>query len=312
MPVIPGNAAFSASDAIVESYVDNLELLELKDNKLYKLAGTVQAKGPEHFWVRDEVRASKAPSASAKGEGVQFAGQRGSDPTRIWNTAQLFHEDVQVTGTLQRTDHIGIEDRFAFEVEKQEKAVAKDIERAMIYGTRNQGAYTDGTSTQTANRAMAGIVALVTANAATNVFDGAGTAALDEDLFNSYVQSTWTNGDREGSLEVMTGATQKGNIDLFTTPNSRNIEAKSRMVVLPVDTIATNFGEVNLHLHREVAADDLIGVDTKVLYKASLLAPTTERYAKRGDSEDGAVKAELTVELRRPENCFVVGGLTTA
>lgn len=311
MPVIPGNAAFSASDAIVESYVDNLELLELKDNKVYKLAGTVQAKGPEHFWVRDEVRASKSPSASAKGEGVQFAGQRGSDPTRIWNTTQMFHEDVQVTGLLQRTDHIGIEDRFAFEVEKQEKALAKDIERAILYGVRNQGAYTDGTSTQTANRAMAGVEALVTAEAATNSF-AAAAAALDEDLFNSYVRSTWTNGDREGSLEVMTGAIQKGNVDLFTTPNQRNIEAKSKMVVLPVDTIATNFGEVNLHLHREVASDDLIGLDTSTIYKAQLLAPRTERYAKRGDSEDGAVEAELTIELRRPENCFFVGGLATA
>jgi hypothetical protein len=311
MPVIPGNAAFSAGEGIVESYVDNLELLELKDNKLYKLAGTVQAKGPEHFWVKDEVRASKSPSAAAKGEGVQFAGQRGSDPVRIWNTAQLFHEDVQVTGTLQRTDHIGIDDRFAFEAEKQEKAVAKDIERAMIYGARNQGAYTDGTSTQTANRAMGGIVELVTNNAASNVVAAAG-AALDEDLFNSYVQNTWTNSDREKDLDVFTGAKQKGNIDLFTTPNQRNIEAKSRMIVLPVDTIATNFGAVNLHLHREVEADDLIGVDTSVLYKASLLAPRTEKYAKRGDSIDGAVEAELTVELRRPENCFVTTGLSVA
>lgn len=310
------NTAFTAE--LVESYVDNLELLELKENKLYKLAGTVKAKGPEHFWVKDSVRASKTPSASAQAEGRQFAGQRGSDATRLWNTAQFFMEDVQVTGTVQRSDHIGVEDRFAFEVEKTEKAVAKDIERAMIYGVRAQGTYDDGTSTQSANRAMAGVSSLITRDAADNSIDetnggGAGVAGvLDEDRLNGYVQLTWENGDREKDLDVFTGAIQKGNIDLFTTPNQRNIEAKSRMVVLPVDTIATNFGNVNLHLHREIASDDLLGVDTSTLYKATLLAPTTERYGKRGDSEDGAVKAELTAELRRPENCFYVGGLSVA
>lgn len=310
MPVIPGNSAYTAQK--VESYVDNLELLELKDNKIYKLAGTVKAKGPEHFWVKDTVRGSKSPSAAAKGEGVQFAGQRGSDAIRIWNTTQLFHEDVQVTGTAQRTDHIGVADRFAFEVEKQEKAVAKDIERAMIYGVRNQGTYVTGTSTESANRAMDGVKPLITTNASANAFDGAGTTVVNEDKFNTYVQSTWSNGDREKALDVFSGAKQKHNIDLFTTPNQRTIEAKSRMVVLPVDTIATNFGEVNLHLHREVAAADLLGLDTSTVYKASLLAPTTTKYAKRGDSEDGAVEAELTVELRRPENCFFVANLSVA
>ena len=305
---MPANTAFTAE--LKESYVDNLELLELKDNKVYKLAGTVKAKGPEHFWVKDSVRASKTPSAAAKAEGVQFVGQRGSDAVRIWNTAQLFHEDIQVTGTVQRSDHIGVDDRFAFEAEKTEKAVAKDIERAMLYGVRAQGTYDSGTSTQSANRAMDGVVELIKANSANETTEAA--AALNEDLFNGYVQKTWENGDREKDLDVFTGAIQKGNIDLFTTPNQRNIEAKSRMVVLPVDTIATNFGNVNLHLHREVAAADLIGLDSSQVYKAVMLAPRTEKYAKRGDSVDGAVEAELTVELRRPENCFYTTGLATA
>ena len=305
---MPANTAFTAE--LVESYVDNLELLELNDNKIYKLAGTIKAKGPEHFWVKDSVRSSKAPSASAKSEGRQFAGQRGSDAVRIWNTTQFFMEDIQVTGTVQRSDHIGVEDRFAFEAEKTEKAVAKDIERAMLYGVRAQGTYDDGTSTQSANRAMAGVVELIKDNSTNDTTEVA--AALNEDLFNGYVQQTWETGDREKDLDVFTGAIQKGNIDLFTTPNQRNIEAKSKMIVLPVDTIATNFGNVNLHLHREVAAADLVGLDTSTVYKASMLAPTTERYAKRGDSEDGAVKAELTVELRRPENCFYTTGLAVA
>ena len=305
------STAFTAE--LVESYVDNLELLELKDNKIYKLAGSIKAKGPEHFWVKDSVRASKTPSSSAKAEGVQFTGQRGSDAVRIWNTAQLFHEDIQVTGTLQRSDHIGVDDRFAFEAEKTEKAVAKDIERAMLYGVRAQGTYTDGTSTQSANRAMDGVTELVKDNATDNYSDAtADNGAVPPALLNGYVQMTWDNGDREKDLDVFTGAIQKGAIDLFTTPNQRNIEAKSKMVVLPVDTIATNFGNVNLHLHREVASDDLVGIDSSQVYKAVMLAPRTEKYAKRGDSIDGAVEAELTVELRRPENCFFVTNLAVA
>ena len=299
-------------NTIKESYVDNLELLELKDNKIYKLAGTVQAKGPEHFWVKDSVRSSKAPSAAAAAEGVQFTSARDTAAKRLYNTAQLFYEPVSVTGTAQRSDYIGVEDRFAHAVEKAEKAVAKDIERAMIYGTRDQGTYDDGTSTQSTNRQMGGLKELIEDHAASNAFDVSGTTpTLDEDLFGSFVRATWENGDRDGDLDVFTGATQKQNIDLFTTPNQRNIDAKSKMVVLPVDTIATNYGRVNIHLHRELAAGDLLGLDTSTVYKAQLLAPTTERYGKRGDSEDGAVKAELTVELRRPENCFFVSGLDT-
>lgn len=306
------NTAYTDT-TLPESYVDNLELLELKDNKIYKLAGTVKAKGPEHFWLKDSVRDSKAPADSASAEGVQFAGQRGSDAVRIYNTTQLFFEDIQVTGTVERSDHIGIDSRFAHEAEKTEKAVAKDIERAMIYGQRATGTYVDGTSTESAVRQMGGIAEIIEDNAASNYFDVSGTTpALDEDLFGSYVQSTWENGDRDGDLDVFLGATQKQAVDLFTTPNQRNIDAKSKMVVLPVDTIATNYGRVNLHLHRELAAGDLLGIDTSTVYKAQLLAPTTERYAKRGDSVDGAVKAELTVEVRRPENCFYVTGLATS
>lgn len=306
---MPANTAFTDT-SIPESYVDNLELLELKDNKIYKLAGRSKAKGPEHFWMTDKVRASKAPASAAREEGRQFAGQRSGDPVRIWNTCQLFMEDVQVTGTDQRSEHIGLSDRFAHEAEKTEKAVAKDIERAMIYGVRNQGAYTDGTSTQTANRQMAGLKALIQANAATNYVDVSGTTpTLNETLFGSYVQKTWENGDRESALDVFTSAAQKNYIDLFSTPNSRTIEAKAKMIVLPVDTISTSYGEVNIHLHREMAVGDILGVDMSAVYKATMLAPTTERYGKRGDSEDGAVKAELTTEVRRPFDCFFVTGL---
>lgn len=304
-----GNNAFSAE--LVESYVDNLELLELKDNKIYKLAGTSRAKGPEHFWVKDSVRASKTPAAASKLEGRQFTGQKGSDVERIYNTAQFFMEDIQVTGTVQRSDHIAVADRFAFEAEKQEKAVAKDIERAMIYGVRNQGAVTTGTPSTA--RQMDGLASLIEQYAATNAQDHTAVPlTLDEDVLTELVETTWANGDREGALDIFTSSKQKRAISLFTTPNQRNIEAKSKTIILPVDTIATDFGEVNIHLHREMAAGDMLGLDTSTVYKAQLLAPTTERYAKRGDSEDGAVKAELTVELRRPENCFYVKGLATA
>ena len=307
MPVTPGNSAYT-DKSIPESYVDNLELLELKDNKLYKLAGTVKAKGPEHFWVRDKVRASKTPAAAASPEGVQFAGRRSSDPSRLYNTTQLFSEDVQVTGTDQRSEHIGFDDRFAFEAEKSEKAVAKDIERAILYGTRDQGTYTDGTSTESVNRQMGGLKFLINRDASTNYVANA-AVALDDDYFTARLQTAWTNGDVEGALDVFVPAKQKAAIDLFTTPNQRNIEAKSKMIVLPVDTIATSFGTANLHLHRELVAADMVGVDVSQLYKASLLAPKTEKYAKRGDSMDGQVLAELSLEFRRPENGFWVSGL---
>lgn len=306
--VIPGNTAYSAQ--LVESYVDNLELLELTDNKIYKLAGTVKAKGPEHFWVKDSVRGSKAPSSSAQSEGRQFAGKKGSDVVRLYNTTQLFMEDIQVTGTTQRSEHIAVKDRFAFEAEKTEKAVAKDIERAILYGVRSQGAY-DGTNTETAVRAMGGIASLVDTHAEDNSFDANGEM-LDEELLSSYIESTWVGGDRDKDLDIFTSSKQKRFISLFSTPNQRNIEAKSKLIVLPVDTIATDFGSVNIHLHREVKAEDLVGIDTSVIKKAMLLAPKTEKFAKRGDSIDGAVTAELTIELRRPENCFYATNLATA
>ncbi|MGV9002396.1 MAG: SU10 major capsid protein [Candidatus Saccharimonadaceae bacterium] len=307
MPVTPGNSAYS-DKSIPESYVDNLELLELKDNKIYKLAGTVKAKGPEHFWVKDKVRTSRAASASASPEGVQFAGRRSSDPGRLYNTTQLFSEDVQVTGTDQRSEHIGFDDRFAFESEKSEKALAKDIEQAIIYGTRNQGTYTDGTSTESVYRQLGGLKFLIQRDAVTNYVANA-NVALDDDYFTARMQTAWTNGDVEGDLDIFTPAKQKTAIDLFTTPNQRNIEAKSKMIVLPVDTIATSFGTANLHLHRELLAADLVGVDVSVLKKASLLAPKVEKYAKRGDSMDGQALAELSLEFRRPENGFWVSGL---
>lgn len=309
---MPANTAYT-DKSIVESYVDNLELLELKDNKIYKLAGTVKAKGPEHFWTKDKVRASRTPSASASPEGVQFTGKRSSDPSRLWNTTQLFSEDIQVTGTDQRSEHIGFDDRFALESEKAEKALAKDIERAIIYGTRNQGTYTDGTSTESVNRQLGGIKSLIARDAAANhIAYGATPAVLDDDLFTSYMALAWRNGDVEGDLDIFTSDKQKAKISLFTTPNQRNIEAKSKMIVLPVDTIATDFGTANIHLHREMEADDLMGVDVSKLYKAQLLAPTVEKYAKRGDSVDGQALAELTLEFRRPENGFFVSDLTTA
>lgn len=307
MPVTPGNSAYT-DKSIPESYVDNLELLELKDNKIYKLAGTVKAKGPEHFWVRDKVRASRAPETSAAYEGVQFAGRRSSDPNRLYNTTQLFSEDIQVTGTEQRSEHIGFDDRFALESEKSEKALAKDIERALIYGTRNQGTYTDGTSTESVARQLGGIKFIVGRDAPTNIVANA-AAALDDDLFTSYMALSWKNGDVEGDLDVFTSDKQKAAISLFTTPNQRNIEAKDKMIVLPVDTIATDFGTANIHLHREFVAGDLMGVDVSQLFKASLLAPKTEKFAKRGDSLDGMALAELSLEFRRPENGFFIGGL---
>lgn len=307
MPVTPGNSAYT-DKSIPESYVDNLELLELKDNKIYKLAGTVKAKGPEHFWVRDKVRPSRAPAAAASFEGVQFAGRRSSDPNRLYNTTQLFSEDIQVTGTEQRSEHIGFDDRFALESEKSEKALAKDIERAILYGVRNQGTYVDNTSTESVARQMGGLKFIIERDAASNYVANA-AVALDDDYFTAQMAKPWRNGDVDGDIEVFTSDKQKTAISLFTTPNQRNIEAKSKMIVLPVDTIATDFGTANIHLHREMVAGDMAAVDVSQLYKASLLAPTTEKFAKRGDSADGMALAELTIEFRRPENSFWVSGL---
>lgn len=301
-----GNTAFT-DVTIPESFVDNLELLELVDNKIYKLSKRIAAKGVEHFWVHDTVRASKAPATAAKNEGRQFAGQSGSDPVRLYNTAQFFMEDVQVTGTEARVEHIGLDDRFTFEAEKQEKAVAKDIERAFLYGSRSQGTYASGS--QSATRQLGGIKFLVNRDASTHVVAETGTPALTQSKFNGYLQKSWTDGDRDGEMDVFTGPGQKNAISGWTTPNARNIEAKDKMVVLPVDTIATDYGVTNIHLHREVVSGDLFIVDTTQVYRGVLLDPTTEKYAARGDSLDGAVKAELTLELRRPENHVVVTGL---
>lgn len=261
---------------------------------LNKLARGADAKQTVHEYLVDTFAAS---ADNAAVEGAAFSAQTLTAPTRGRNLAQIFRNDIEVSGTEQV---VSDPNQLPYQVSKKLKEHAKDIEKALMAGSQASG------NTNAARR-MTGVI-----NAITNATTMASNSTLTETIYNNMLQLVHGSTDMTPDM-VFVGSTLKRSISGFTGGNTKNVDAQAKKLISSVAIYEGDFGIQQIMIHRDVpnatSGRSVVGVNS-MYHRLSYLRPTrVEDIAKVGDSDRKMLVTEMTIEHTGPLTGFVLNGL---
>lgn len=268
-----------------EDLTDLIATITLHDTPIYNDLPKVKAYATYHEWQTDTLSTG---SDNAQIEGADFSFAIPAVRTRLGNRTQIFTKTVEVSETQRAVNVAGLDDEFAYQMQKRIKEIATDVEKALITGTGNSGA------TGTARR-LKGILTYI----ATNVETGTGTAThyLTETLYNNALQTIWAAGGRPDTTYV--NGFQKRQISAFSTPNVRQLQMQGNSKLTNyVSAYESDFGlqTIKLDPFMDTAKTAILETDKWAVAMLRGLKPVD--VATVGDAKRGSLVMELTLEAR--------------
>lgn len=291
------NGLYTYGDqTIAEDVTDFIINVDYESTPFFSNLGESVAENTLHEWLVDS---DAAAGANAQPEGYTTAYTPITPPTRRNNITQILNKDIRVSNTQMAVHHYG-PDPFTYQYTKKSRELSKDINLALIQGTRASG-------NVSVARQMDGAIALITTNKTTRT----STPTLGEADFNNSLQMIFDNGSDVNVDRVFTGATLKRAISGFTGQNTtKYTDASTGRVYNSVSIYESDFGVHMVHLERAVPAGALLGVDSSK-WKAAYLSgrrPTLTPMPVAGSAKAAVIETELTLEALAEKSSFYVAG----
>lgn len=233
-----------------------------------------------------------AAADNATVEGRAFTVQDHTQPARSTNNTQIFRDDLQVTGTELAVAQGSNVDPMTYQIEKNLKEHARDLELALMAGSRASG---DSNSA----RRLAGVINAIT----TNFTSYPSGTSFTEAQFNDVIETIWGDTDMVAD-EIYVGSFLKRRISELTASNTRFVAADDRRLVRPVDVYESDFGPLKVFLHRNVidsATNRQMVLLRNEFWKISYLRGRRTKIMDMlpdGDRERKMLVTELTLENR--------------
>lgn len=268
----------------VEDVTDLITNVDYESTPFYSSVGTATAVNTLHEWLVDTY-ADAADNAAVEGNDMTFNDL--VTPTRVANVVQMFQKDVRVSNTEQRVSHYGQRDPYTYQLQKKLTEMARDIEKALIQGTRASGA--SGTA-----RRLNGVIANISTNKTART---SGTSCTEAE-FNDIIAGIYNNGTDLSIDKVFVGSYLKRAISGFTGGTTKFTEADGKRVYATVSVYESDFGVHMIHLSREVPAGGFLAIDSNKWRVAYLTdgRPQHIPLATIGSAKRGMLEAELTLE----------------
>jgi len=220
-------------------------------------------------------------------EGADVRGARYKARVPKSNKTQIFDDAVEISGTAAAVQQYGIGDLYEYEKQKKQVELALQLEKALINGIQ----YENGQIRQ-----MKGIRQFIQSNV-TNV-----NGALTLDAVTNLGQSIYEAGGfaTGGDYKVIVGAKQKRKLSALDT-NKVQIGRSENSRGEVVDTLINDFGQFEIALNNNLAADELLFVDTNRMAIRPLVG--REFFHKfmgdKGDYTVGMLVGEYTLEFKQ-------------
>jgi hypothetical protein len=244
-------------------------------------------------------------------EGDDRPAARFTTRTRRANFTQIFTAAVEVSGTQQAVNTIGLDDELDYQKQERLRELIRDLENTVINGV-GPAAAPEGSAT--VRRTMDGLLPRI----ATNQFepgvdgfpdDGAGGDTLTEPMLNAALRAIWQR-SAGGVDTIVVNGVQKRRINGFITAGRHYTSRETRFRDL-VSAYESDFGVCRVVLSRWVPADTLLLLDSTRI-DVLPLAGRSFHYkplAAGGDKEVGQLIGEYTLELRNENAHGVIRGL---
>ncbi|NHN31135.1 SU10 major capsid protein [Paenibacillus agricola] len=220
-------------------------------------------------------------------EGADARAARYKARVKKSNLTQIFDDTIDISGTAKAVTQYGISDLYEYEKQKVQLMLALQLEKALINGI----SYEFGQVRQ-----MKGIRQWI----ATNVTNVAGPLTLS--AVNTLAQRIYDAGGfaTGGMYKIMVGAKQKIALSALDANKVQITQAENKRGV-KVDHLVTDFGEFELVLNQNLAADELLLVDANRLAIRPLITRDFSHtyLGVKGDYDSGMVVGEYTLELRQ-------------
>jgi hypothetical protein len=248
-------------------------------------------------------------------EGDDAPTARFTSRVRKQNYTQIFTSSVEISGSQLATQSIGLADELDFQKQERLRELLRDLENSVING------YAPTSSQQgssTVRRTMRGAMASV----ATNIFqpnsgsippgDGGGQNQLNEAVLNAALRAVWEQSSGRIDTIVCNGF-QKRRINSFISTNQRFSESTSKFKTL-VDVYESDFGVCRVIMSRWMQPDKVLMLDSSRVSVVPLSGRSFhyKPLAASGDSENGQVIGEYTLEFRNENAHAVLKNLATS
>lgn len=272
-----------------EDLTDYIGLITRDETPLYSSLEKVKAYARTHEWQTDSLSTG---SANAQIEGADFSFAIPSARSRVSNNTQIFSKTLEVSETQNVVSVAGLDEEFAYQMDKRMREIATDIEKALITGTGNSGA--SGTA-----RELKGALAFIATNVETGT--GTGNETLTESMYNNALQTIWAAGGRPDTTYVNGG--QKRKISGFTSNNTRFLSvSENTELVNSVSVYESDFGKQRIELDPFMDTDKVMLLQKDMWKVAVLRGLKPVDVAKVADSKRGAIVTELTLEARNEKS----------
>ena len=279
-------------EGLVPSVHDSVILIGAQETPLLNLCGTSPVEGITHSWIIDKM---PTPTNTPQLELSSFVGDQKATKQKNTNAVQITTTEVMVTKTMQKAKTYG-GNELAHETQKQAKSHAIKLEYSMFGLGLNANAKlsvfqapvvrTDAVAGQSAglfyfagkgaSSFSSGLRGNVQAFDSTKDWAGTGTA-LTWDIFNQILQPIWAAG--EMPKDIFVGSALKSKINAFIKDYGlRYVNNGDKSFSPVVSKIETDFGTVNIHMHRFLTSQyglgDVVIAGNFDYVKQGLLIPT--------------------------------------
>jgi len=215
-------------------------------------------------------------------EGQDPPDPRDNDFVGDFNLTQIFEEAIQATRSAMKNDQYGVEDPYANAMDKKFRELNVRLERALIYGRRNQSSST---------RQLGGFQYFLVSS----LLNKSGVKANLEQLVGDMLQAAYDQGATPQQLFVSPAIKR-----VFSGLNSTLVteDRADTGVGRTKTTYHSDFGDVTLTPNRYLDSTKGILVDTS-LAKGWTFDEWFHMYlAKTGDTDKGMIVAEKSLEIK--------------
>lgn len=247
--------------------------------------------------------------------------------TNAYNVVEIHQEALSVTYTREAatgqfagtgsavltsagvsgTNPVG--DELAWQTQRHLEQIARDIEVSFISGQFAQP--TDNTQPRKTRGLLQAIV--------TNVITNASAVELSEELIVDLLQKVWQNGGISVSetATILCNAYQKRMLTKAFVWDKGYREQTRNVGGVSLQTIETDFGQLNIMLNRYMPADTVVVASLDELAPVFLRIPGrgflfTEPLAKTGASDKYQIYGEVGLRYGNERTHGKITGLTTA
>ncbi len=248
-------------------------------------------------------------------EGGDRPGTRFTNRVRKQNYTQIFTSSVEVSGSQQAVQTIGLDDELDYQKQQRLRELIRDLENCVINGVAPQ---VDPQGNSTVRRTMNGIVNMLQSNLykpGVNGFPsggGPGNDALTEDVLNTALRLIWESSSGQVDTILVNGF-QKRQINSLLFP-SKYYAPEDEDIKNVVSVYESDFGIARVILNRWIPRDSVVLIDSSRL---SVL-PLSGRFfhykplSSQGDVEVGEIIGEYTLEMKNENAHGIISGLSVS